>query len=99
MKRKRMNRIVERDEQRKLPTIDDFFASGEVLSEDFASELVDKIIFSRYPGSKQGGAAALRAFLTNGDNMDVLKQSGTIGAILDTLHRMSIKDNARSNQR
>ena len=50
MKREKMNRLIEKSDKRVLPTLSEIFSNSKTLEDDFASDLVDKITFSRYPG-------------------------------------------------
>ena len=90
-KRERMRRVAERSDSVQLPTLDEIFNSGKTLEDDFANDLVEKIQFCRFPGSKRSGGSAVRAFLTSDTNVKVLKRNGTIGALVNTLLQVDIK--------
>ena len=95
-KRERMRRVAERADNDRLPTLDEIFNSGKTLEDDFANDLVEKIQFCRYPGSKRSGGSAVRAFLTSDTNVMVLKRNGTIGALINTLLQVDIKNECDS---
>ncbi len=95
-KRERMRRVAERSDSVRLPSLDEIFNSGKTLEDDFANDLVEKIQFSRFPGSKRSGGSAVRAFLTSDTNVMVLKRNGTIGALVNTLLQVDIKSECDS---
>ena len=90
-KRERMRRVAERSDSVRLPTLDEIFNSGKTLEDEFANDLVEKIQFCRFPGSKRSGGSAVRAFLTSDTNVMVLKRNGTMGALINTLLQVDIK--------
>ena len=96
IKRERLQRLGDRTEATVLPTVEDIFANADELEPEFVIDIVDKIYFSNFPGAKEGGAAALRGFLTNQANVDVLKSTGAVGAVIEMFHRMDISKNFKS---
>jgi len=93
LKREKLNRVMERSQKldQTFPALAEFFSSSQSLEEEFATDLVDKITFSKYPGSQISGSAALRAFVTSEKNLPVLKTNGTIGALVNVLLRVDIQ--------
>ena len=91
-----MMMLADRTEATNLPTVQEIFARSDELDGDFARDLVDKIYFSTFPGAKEGGAAAIRAFLTNDANMRVLKSTGAVGAVIEMFHRIGKGKNANT---
>ena len=91
-KRARMQKLADRTLLTNLPTLEEVFSNTEPLEKDIALDIVDKIYFCRFPGAKNGGAAAIRSFLTNDQNAVILKESGTVGAIIESLYRTNIKE-------
>ena len=96
LKRERLRRVAERTEATTLPTVEEVFARADDLDADFARDIIDKIHFSTFPGAKEGGAAAIRGFLTNESNRQVLKSTGAVGAVIEMLHRIDIAKEADS---
>ena len=97
IKRDRMMMLADRTHATNLPTVEEIFARSEDLEADFAKDIVDKIYFSNFPGAKEGGAAAIRGFLTNESNIRVLKGTGVVGAVIEMFHRLDIKKQANSS--
>ena len=65
IKRSRMEMLDRRTQETVLPTVEEIFDNADDLEPEMVIDVVDKIYFSTFPGAKQGGAAALRSFLTN----------------------------------
>ena len=99
LKREKLNRVMERTRKldESFPALSEFFSSSHSLEEEFASDLIQKITFSRYPGSKISGGAALRAFVTSDKNLPVLKTNGTIGALVNILLSVDVAKEGTSN--
>jgi len=89
-KRNRLELLARRTEETELPPVEAIFARSNALEKPFALDIIDKVYFSEFPGAKEGGAAAIRGFLTNTKNTQALKDTGTVGALLEMFYRMDI---------
>jgi hypothetical protein len=95
--RLRIERIDDRTKQTKLPKIDEVFARSTNLDGNLSRIMVDKMTFSDYPGARLDGATALSAFLMNSRNVSEVKQSGSLGAVIELLKRCDIEQNPKSD--
>lgn len=80
-----------------IKSFDELF-SREELDGELCKLVVDKMIFSEYPGAKLGGTVALSALFLNSNNFDELKNSGSLGAILELLRRINIEETPKTEQ-
>ena len=93
--RLRMERIGERSEETKMPPIEKLFRA--VPSDpDLLKLMVENMTFSDYPGAKMGNMSSVVSLLMNSNNIDQLRQSGCLGAIVEILRRTDIEGNPGS---
>lgn len=95
--RLRIERIDDRTKQTKLPKIDEVFSRATLLDGNLSRTMVDKMTFSDYPGARLDGAIALSAFLMNSRNISEVKQSGSLGAVVELLKRCDIEKDPKSD--
>lgn len=86
--RSRIETIESRTINTKLPKIEKVYDRVEGISGNFTKNLVEKMTFTDYPDAKINGAATLRAFLMNANNVIELKRSGSLGFIIESLSQL-----------
>lgn len=96
--RLRIDQISDRTSRTILPSIDEAYAKSDSQTIDggLSRTFIDQMTFSDYPGAKNDGAAAMSAFLMNSVNLNELKQSGSLGAVIELLRRTNVEKDPNS---
>ncbi len=89
--RTRIERIDDRTENTRIPQIHDVYKRTDTISESLAKDVIDKMFFSEYPSAKEDGVSALSSFLMNSGNINELKHTGSLGAVVELLRRVNFK--------
>jgi hypothetical protein len=96
LKMARIEQLGKRTEETILPPIDKVFERMSGLDSDFCKDVIDKIYYSNYPGAKERGASTLRSFTTNKNSVQVMKDSGAVGAVIEMLKNLAIPEDIHS---
>ena len=59
---------------------------------NLAKQLVDKAYFSSFPTAKSDASSALAALTMNSENVDELRECGSLGAIIEMLRKIPLPD-------
>lgn len=94
--RQRMERLEERTKGTVLPPIEDLFRKEEA-NPTLTKEFVEHMSFSKYPGTKEFSASALKAMLHNTNNLEELRSSGVMGSIIEAVRRIDLKKEEEVN--
>lgn len=89
--KERLAKIQKRTTNTHMPHLGDAFRTKEQLVDGLGSDIMDKVYFSKYPNAERDGAAAISAILLNGENVEELRKSGGLGAVLEMLRRLDLK--------
>lgn len=94
--KERLRSISERTYSTTMPSLGNVATHYGSLDAGLSSDLIDRVYFSKYPKAVQGGASALSAILLNETNVDGVRSSGGLGAVLEMLRRLNIPAESRS---
>jgi hypothetical protein len=94
--KERLRSISERTFATKMPSLGSAASHYGSMDATLSSELIDKVYFSKYPKAVEGSASALSAILLNENNVDEVRNSGGLGAVLEMLRRLNIPAESRS---
>eukprot|EP01041_Mallomonas_annulata_P008796 gene8796-18200_t len=102
MKNPRRNRLYDLsriNKNTRIPPISEIFAShaAPAIDDKLVIELIDAAYFSSSFSTTMDAASALSALTMNPNNIDDMKQSGSLGAVVEMLHQHSFQDKNTSS--
>lgn len=86
--KKRISIIEKRTNETKIPQLDDLFSTYAKSkgSKSLANDLVDKVYFSSFPPND--ASITIATLTMNSQNIESMRQSGTLGVIIEMLRRV-----------